>query len=300
MKLLARSTTPLVATGLLASLFSPAQAMERGTGKGPIYASPATRAVIEKMVEAHGGIEPWRAAKTFSFDNLFFNPLYEQMRWPSPWWASHEVIELSTRRAYHDWPLDRARLTYDGEDVWTVDWGQKNPPKMQSLFFFYFIGLPWLTQDPNVRLEEPGTAKLPGEDTQYTTVRMEFAEKPPVGKTKQDTFLLYIDPKTHRLRAYEYTVGYGAMLDLMGIPDGQVAGPMLRFLDKFAEVDGLLVPSEMHTGSPDGSQTWGYHVLMNHSLREPFDESRMNKPAKAVVDPSSAERASAKRTAMGQ
>lgn len=299
MNLLHRATRILPYLGIVAGLLIPVQAMERG--KGPTYASPATRTVIEKMIEAHGGMEPWRAAETVSFDNLFFNPMFAQMQWASPWWASHEVIDLSTRRAYHDWPLDKARLTYDGENVWTVGWAQGNPPKMQTLFFFYFVGLPWLTQDPNIRLGEPGRAKLPGDDaTEYITVKMTFREKPPVGKTEKDSFLLYIDPKSHLLKAYEYNIGYGAMLDLMRIPEGRLAGPMLRFHDRFVEADGLIFPAEMHTGSKDGSQTWGYHVLMNHSLQESFDESRMKKPAEAVVDPSSATRASAERASMGE
>jgi len=264
---------------------------------GPDYASAETRDVIRGMIEAHGGMQPWNDAKAISFDNLFFNPSYEQMSWPSPWWASHEVIDLKTRRAYHDWPLDGARLTFDGKNVWTVDWALANPPKMQSLFFFYFVGLPWLTQDPNVRLGEPGRGMLPGVDREYITVRMEFAEKPPVGKTSQDSFLLYIDPDTHRLQAYEYMMGYGAMLDLMGLPEGRLMGPMLRLHDRFVEADGLLLPAEMHTTAADGSQTFGHHVLMNHSLREKFDESRMRMPPGAVVDASSDER-SGKRAAM--
>jgi hypothetical protein len=125
------------------------------------------------------------------------------------------------------------------------------------MFFFYFLNLPFLTQDPNVRLSDAGMGKLPGSDTEYIRVSMEFTEKPTVGKTAQDTFKLYIDPETYRLAAYEYVIGYGAMLDAMGIPEGQMMPPMLRIHDKFTKIGGLVMPSEMHTMAADGSMTFG-------------------------------------------
>ncbi len=256
----------------------------------PDYASDETRMVIEKMISAHGGLDKWQNAPTLSFDNIFYNPFASQMQWPSPWWVSHEVIDLKKRRAHHDWPLDQAKLSFDGEKVWTVDWKAGNMPKMQAMFFFYFAALPWLTQDANVRLSEPGSAKLPGMEKDYITVLMEFRERPTVGKTSKDSFKLFIDPDSYLLQAYEYSMGFGAMLDAMGVPQGQIFGPMLRIHDNFAQVDGLLFPAEMHTMPPDGSQLYGNHVLMNFSLSEPFDESRMRMPSNAVVDNSSAER----------
>ena len=256
----------------------------------PDYASMKTKEVIDKMIEAHGGMKIWQGAKSVSFDNIFFNPSAEQMEWPSPWWVSHEVIDPRTRQAYHDWPLDGAQLSYDGKQVWTVNWAQTNPPKMQALFFYYFIGLPWLTQDPNVKLSKTGKGMLPGFEKEFITVTMTFKEKPAVGKTDKDSFKFYIDPDTHLLQGYEYVMGFGAMLDAMGMPDGQLMGPMLRIHDKFTKVNGLTLPAEMHTMAPDGSMTYGHHIINNYSLSKPFDQKRMKKPYNAVVDNSSAMR----------
>ena len=36
------------------------------------YASKLSQEVIEKMIEAHGGMEKWKKAKSFSFDNIMF------------------------------------------------------------------------------------------------------------------------------------------------------------------------------------------------------------------------------------
>jgi len=262
---------------------------------GPDYASSKTKEVIQKMLKAHGGLEKWKKVKSLSFDNIFFNPAASQMEWPSPWWVSHEVIDLKNRRAYHDWPLDNAKLTFDGEKVWTVDWKNGNMPKMQAMFFFYFAALPFLTQDSNVRLGEPGMAKLPGFDKEYITVVMGFTEKPTIGKTDKDSFKLFIDPDTHILQDYEYKMGFGAMLDAMGLPpEAEVFGPMLRIHDKFTKVNGLTFPTELHTMPPDGSTIYGNHVLFNYSLTEKFDESRMKMSINVIIDKSNAERKAGK------
>ena len=82
------------------------------------------------------------------------------------------------------------------------------------------------------------------------------------------------------------------MLDAMGLPaEKEVFGPMLRIHDKFTQVGGLTLPAEMHTMPPDGSTTYGHHLLLNYSLREKFNESRMRMPSNAVIDESSAMRA---------
>ena len=258
----------------------------------PSYDSDQTRMTVEQLIEAHGGLDKWNKAKTLSYDNLFFNPSYEQIGWPSPWWATHEVIDLQKRRAYHDWPLDGAELTFDGDKVWSVDWVQGNPPKFQAMFFFYFLNLPWLTQEENVRLTDAGKGPLPGSDKEYLKVLMEFTEKPTVGKTAQDTFRLYIDPESHQLKAYEYVIGFGAMLDAMGVPEGGLMPPMLRVNDRFAEVDGLVMPTEMHTMAADGSMTFGHHVILNYSFKDRFQESRMRMPTQAKLDTTSSERQS--------
>ena len=51
----------------------------------PTYDSDQTRETVERLIDAHGGLDAWRKAKTLSYDNLFFNPSYEQFGWPSPY-----------------------------------------------------------------------------------------------------------------------------------------------------------------------------------------------------------------------
>lgn len=254
------------------------------------YATAETQRVVERMIEAHGGLDRWQSAPTMSFDNIFFNPFALQAEGQDPWWVSHEVIDQQTRNAYHDWPVNEATLTLRGNEVWTTGWNLGNMPRFQALFFYYFLNLPWLTQDDGVRLGAVGTRELPGFDKQYLTVLMTFTKKPAVGKTAEDSYLLIIDPDTYLLQGYEYSIGYGAMLDMFGVPEGQLFGPMLRIHDLFTTVDGLVIPIKMHTMPPDGSTTYGHHIILNPSFSEPFDDARLEKPAGAVVDTSSPER----------
>ena len=91
----------------------------------PQYASDETKRVIEAMVDAHGGIEIWRAAPSIRFDDIMHNPFHQKNEFA--WWAAHEVIDQKTRQVWQDWPMDdaqiRAALDLSGRPylVWTLD-----------------------------------------------------------------------------------------------------------------------------------------------------------------------------------
>lgn len=251
--------------------------------------SESARSVIQKMATAHGGYDNWKKAKTISYDNIFFNP--GTPAGENPWWFSHEVFDQKTRKTYHDWTLDGAALASDGKQVWTVNWKQANHPAFMAYFFYYFVNLPWLALDGNIKLGDVERAALPGQTMQYLTVKMEFTADAPIGRTMKDFFILYIHPQTYRLAAYQYNVSYGGMLDLMGLPkEVDYMGPVLRIIDQLNESDGLLYPARFHTMDLEGTQTYGYHIITNFSTREKFDASRLSRTADAVVDVSSAQR----------
>ncbi len=252
---------------------------------GPKYADAETKRVIEKMIEAHGGYERWAMAPTISYDNTFFNPFAQTGK--NPWWYAQEVIDQKTRRVIQDWTLNDAQLVYDGKTTWTTGWNLGNPPRFMVYFFYYFLDLPWLTQDDNVVLSHLERTSIPGHDESFYAVTMTFTEDPAEGKVRADSYRLFINPDTWLLQGYEYTIGYGAMLDIFGLPDGELFGPTLRIHDTFVDVDGLIFPSLMHTMAPDGTQTWGYHILTHYSISNAFDESRMTRPPDAITDESS-------------
>ena len=229
---------------------------------GPKYATAESRRIIERMIEAHGGYATWKNAPTIAYDNTFFNPFAQSDE--NPWWFTRETIDQKTRRVFQDWEIDKSVLVFDGQETWTTNWRGGNPPRFMVHFFYYFVNLPWLTQDDNVLLGDVGHASLPGFDESFYTITMSFSEDPAEGKVAADTYKLYIHPETYRLQGYEYSIGYGAMLDLFGLPDGELFGPMLRVHDSFTEVDGLIFPARMFTMAPDGSQTCRPFSLMSH------------------------------------
>ena len=253
----------------------------------PKYASEESQRVIGKMVEAHGGLDSWRKAETVSFDNIMFSEGLGEEKF----WISKITVDQKTKRVYQEWPLHNATMASDGKQAWSVNWKAGNPPKSEALMFYYFLNLPWLTQDKNVELGAVEKIKHKGFKNEVYVIRFGFAEKPVIGKTKLDSYKLFIDSRSYLLLGYEYMIGYGGMLDLMELPaDKKLFGPMFRIHDSFTNVGGLTYPNRMHTGNLDQTQTYGYHAIINYDLTADFDESKMKVPKNAVIDKSSDKR----------
>jgi len=250
---------------------------------GPRYASEETREVIEAMIEAHGGMETWANAPAIRFDNVMHDNFASKQSFA--WWVTHEVIDQKTRRVYQEWPMDDAQTGYDGERAWGLNYKRGNPPAFGVHVFYYFVNLPWLTQDDNVVLSEPGSFVWPGTDKALIEVTMNFSEAPAIGKTEKDYFVLYIDPDSHRLVGYQYAIGYRPMLDVMGQPpERELFGPLWRLITRYEEVDGLIFPSAFRTMPEADERIVGNHVILNIDISTPFDAEKANKPPKGVYD----------------
>lgn len=277
-------TRTYVGWQLLALLAVPLSAV---TAQQPDHDAARARAVVERMATAHGGMQRWQNVSTLRYDNVFFNPAGGG----DPWWVTRETTALDSMHALHEWPLDGATLGATRAEVWTRNWRRANPPAFMSYFFFRFVSLPWLALDPSARLGSVGTASLPGRPGVFDTLRVTWDATPLPGQTREDYFILYVDQTSGLLHGYQYGIGFGAMLDLMGLPpERQVFGPVLRMHDAFTEVDGLVLPARMRTGSLDGSRVAGHHTIFNYAINEPWDPDKIRRPSDAVVDSSSATR----------
>ena len=53
---------------------------------------------------------------------------------------------------HHEWPIDGAALAHDGEAGWSVRWAKPNRPDQMARVHYYFLFLPWLSQDAEVSL----------------------------------------------------------------------------------------------------------------------------------------------------
>ena len=229
--------------------------------------------VVARMIEAHGGLEKWRSAPTVSFEDSFLPPDAT-----SPM-DSRVTVEQQTRHAYLDFPGMNARISWDGEKVWSENWQAPFPPRFWALLSYYFANLPWLAVDPGVNLAEPGTGKLWDDPTEYITVKMTF--EPGVGDTPDDYYILIIDPNNYRLKAADLAVTYAGILP----PDVDAIREVIIY-EEFTTVNGLTVPAKGSVYGKDRSPR-GAFEWRDWSFNKPFDESRMVMPSNAVLDTSS-------------
>lgn len=287
-----------VLTTLAFTLLFPFGIMAQVIQGNPEYSNDETKEIIEQLIESHGGWEKWATAPSIRYDNVFYNTSPNAAK--NPWWVSTEVIEQhgekrNEQRVFHEYHLGGNKgsfqMAYDGENVWASEnWGIGNYPKFMTYFFYYFLNLPWLTQDDNVILSAPEMATY--NELEVAKITMTFKEDPAIGKVNKDSFVLYISQETGKLVAYEYSMGFGAQLDIMGLPkSAETMGPVFRHIDEYVNIDGLLFPSRMHTTNTDQSNTYGHHALLNYSISDRFDSMKVMMPAKAVVDESSSVRA---------
>lgn len=254
---------------------------------GPKYASKETKEVIQKMITAHGGYDKWKEIETLSFTSVMHSASLPTLHF----WIKNQVVDMKTRRTYQDWPVVGSQLGFDGEKAWGINWNVGNPPNHQHSVFFYYMNLPWLTQDEHVNLGEVELIEHKAFNNKVYKVTMSYSKSPTLGKSVKDTYNLFIDSESYLLVGYEYTVGYGPMLDIMGIPkDVEVFGPVLRKNDYFVEYNGLKFAALFTTHASDLSAQYGDHVIYNVKIDSPFDESRMTPPANAVVDTSTDKR----------
>ncbi|MCB1057588.1 MAG: hypothetical protein KDD11_18975 [Acidobacteria bacterium] len=229
--------------------------------------------IVDRMVAAHGGLEAWASAPTVHFEDKFSSPGRDGAK------PTRVTVEQGPRRAYMDVVGTDMSMGWDGEKAWGVNWKVPAPPRFFALLNYYFLDLPWMTQDPGVVLGDPGTGKLPGSDTEYLVVRMSFESG--VGDSPGDYYDLYIDPESFELAGTRYIVTYKAVL-----PEGMTATPPHTLVyDSWEEVSGLKVPTH-YTVYMDGGNIYATCTVTGWSFTEPFDEARMTPPPDAVVDTS--------------
>ena len=187
---------------------------------------------------------------------------------------------------------NRAGVTGSGVKASVEEYAQRGTPISQNVPRRSRVKLPWLElslvteakcgdpQDAGVILGEPGRSKIPNDSKVYVTIPMSFASGS--GDTPKDTYVLYIDPDTYRLKASEYGMTYKSMM-----PEGVEEMPRSIFVwDGTTKVDGLVVLTQYNVyWKHDGSAAVVGEVS-NWSFQRPFDASRMKMPSDGSVDQS--------------
>lgn len=252
---------PLVPLLALLSVHTPAEAQDH----------PDAEAIVDRLVAAHGGLKAWRDAPSVRFTDHWTLPGGRQ-------YSTRVVVEQGRRRSTLDMLGSEAHLGWDGEKAWSVAWESPAPPRFMAQLNYYFVNLPWLTQDPGVVLAYEGQRPVRGSDTAYHHVRMSFENG--VGDTPDDYYLLYVDPDSHRLHGCEYIVTYQPLL-----PDGvEHTPPHDLIFQEWAQVDGLVVPVSYVIY--EGDEIYAKCEIDEWEFEEPFDPSSVEMPEGAVVDDS--------------
>ena len=244
--------------------------------------------LVLAAIEAHGGLENWYAAPTsayaWEYSNFGSNMRFE----------SYLVADNQTRRVYHDLrtfgtpesveEVD-ASFAWDGQQAWMSPAERQQPnPRFWATTGYYFESIPFVMADPGVRF-----AVLPPEELDGVLHdRVMAYYDAGIGDSPGDTYTMYLDPETGRVGAVLYTVTYGRSYEPTPGGPGLPQGGTLFYYQDYTTVDGLTVPTRFRGYAyRDGTQG----DLQNEaraseiSFREPFDETRLEMPENARIEP---------------
>lgn len=240
--------------------------------------SPGGRLILE-AIQAHGGLEAWYRAPTSSYTWEYANVEIDLQ------FKSFLIADNATRRVYHDLlttgtygnpePVN-ARFAWDGTDAWIHPPGiEAVNPRFWATSGYYFEQIPFVLADPGVNYDVLDDDTLNG--LPHHLVRVSFNSG--VGDSPGDTYVVYLDPASNRVRAVRYTVTYGRPPSA-GPPQRQT---LFEYGD-YETVDGLTVPTRfLGYDFSDGTkgkfrnEAWADSI----SFRRPFDASRLEAPSGA-------------------
>ncbi|MCB9523255.1 MAG: hypothetical protein H6702_07710 [Myxococcales bacterium] len=238
------------------------------------------RALLAKMLAAHGGAARFRAARDARFTLTDTWPQWLNRTAAMPWPASGQRL-----RAEFLLGQDDGRLTFLGGDedgwVWGVqdwatwtqrpgqarDWDDDDDVRFWVPTLAYFLELPFRIGEATV-VAHGGEVEVAGQT--YTTVFASWGTAEP--QADVDQYVLYLDPQTHRLAYAAYTVR-----DMYGFLKGAV-----RYQD-WQPVGGLLFPQRMTMTDVPGGDDVTHEVRIEAAdveLKQP-DAFYRPEPARA-------------------
>jgi hypothetical protein len=247
----------------------------------PDYENDDARELVERMLAAHGGLEPWQDVQALQF-HFFTKTINAQGPNPQPPFYSIETTRLSDGAARLEWPFLGAVTGWDTETVWSADWPiPPLPPGFFTGLTTSFMTLPWLIQTDGMRVSAPYDAELPGENVVLPAVRVTFDGQGP--EIPGEYYEVFIDPETHLLRAIGFNITHPQMVAIAG----QSIGPNYHVFREYTRRGGLVIPSYYETiGSRlDSDQVVGaIHVAWNIRLDLQLNDAAVSPPPDAVMD----------------
>ena len=257
---------------LIASASAAASPWFNGT---PEYADDASKTLAERVLEAHGGMQPMASAASLQFN--FFTKV---IGGPTPFY-SFEAVDLATGNAYIEWPFWESRVGWKDGELWSHQWPMPMPAGFFIRLTTSFITLPWQIQADGANVGPVSTGKLPEDATEYDVLRITFDARSPT--IPGNFYDLYIDPETHLMRGVRFDINHPGMV----ANPSQPLGPNYHVFGEYRKFDGLIIPTFYKSygkGSASGGSSNAYHFAWNVQLDQPFDASRLIAPDGAKHD----------------
>jgi len=193
----------------------------------PLAATAGGRRLAE-AIDAHGGLEAWRATESLAF-TFDYQPAGD-----GPARHTRNLVHVPTARVRQEQVGGEAVLGWDGTEAWIAPGLEAFPshPRFWALTPYYFVAMPFVLADPGTRHELLPQAALAGE----VMDRVKVTFDPGTGDAPDDYYVAWIDPEDDRLRALTYIVTSPELF-----PDGGRSGEKRLTWLGLEDVDGLLL-----------------------------------------------------------
>ncbi|WP_298520319.1 DUF6503 family protein [uncultured Kordia sp.] len=222
---------------------------------------------LQRVFDAHGGIETWNAAQTL---------VYEIVKKDH---NEKHITELPSRKTR----LEGKNFTigYDGKDVWL---SQKDSTAFRSNarfyhnLYFYFYAMPFVLGDDGITYTKAESLEYEG--ILYPGYKISYGEN--VGDSPEDNYFIYYNPETYQMEWLGYTVTYST-----GKPSDRVS--YIRYGD-WQKINGVVLPKvltwfktneEGKVAEPRNSVTFANVSLSNEAMKNSIYE----RPEDGVVVP---------------
>lgn len=146
---------------------------------------------LQKVFEAHGGIEAWATQRTLSYEM------------PKNKGKEIHTLDLKSRKDRIDAP--NFSMGFDGREVWlSKDAAYEGDAVFYHNLMSYFYAMPFILGDKGINYE--GTEDLVFEGKSYPGIRISYDSG--VGTSPKDEYYLHFDKDSNQMSWLGYTVTY--------------------------------------------------------------------------------------------
>ncbi|MDC7993932.1 DUF6503 family protein [Altibacter sp. HG106] len=228
------------------------------------HPSEALPALMQEVLEAHGGRANWNAMQNLCFE-----------------FRGRSGVEIHTvslpnrltKIEHEHWSMG-----YDGNSVWLLENKEDAYPGNAHFYYnlmFYFYAMPYVLADPGIVYETLPQETLAG--TTYDVTKISY--KAGTGVSPEDEYKLYTHPEDHTMQWLGYTVTYRS---------GEQSSDWhyIKY-DRWKAVNGLLLPEKLTWYEVENNQPTSERndlVFKNISITQtPLEASVFKKPEGAEI-----------------